>query len=143
MSDTTIQGLRFRRVTLSNGAVASEVKARQRCDALICRRCTAVLRDDGEAARHVCVTFYWMSGLSLADVETVETPDRIRARASVANNAMLANLWPHGAKLIAKRDAAPLFERYELLATLFAELAKMERGAQGYRTSGRRRKSAT
>ena len=106
MSDMTIQGLRFRRVALSNDSVAGEVKARQLCD---------------------------------ADIEAVETPDRVRARACVANRAMMTNLWPHGAKLIAKRQAAPLFERYELLATLFAELAKMERAVEARPERRRRR----
>jgi hypothetical protein len=129
-ADTTIHGLRFRRVMISNGAVAGRAQNSQPCDALICQRCTAVLADSGEAERHVCVTRYWMAGMSFADIESVETPDRMRERVRVANNAMMIDLWPHGAKLLPWRKAVPLSERYELLSVLFAELAKMERAAE-------------
>lgn len=54
----------------------------------------------------------------------------MRERVRVANGANMADLWPHGAKLVAKRKVAPLSERYELLSVLFAELANMERGAE-------------
>lgn len=136
MSDTTIHGLRFRCVTISNGAVAGAATTYQTCDALICKRCTAVLADEGEAERHVCVTRFWMAGMSIAEAEAAEAPDRIRERVRAANNAIMTDLWPHGAKLIAARKAIPLDERYELLSVLFAELAKMERAPS---RPGRRR----
>lgn len=133
MSDTTIHGLRFRRVLISpdHGLVVGDANGMRVCDALICRRCTSVLADGGEAERHVCVTRYWMAGFSFADYGTAnELPDRPRERVGVANNANMGDLWPHRWSLIQRRRAAPLAERYELLSVLFAELAKMERGVE-------------
>lgn len=138
-ADTTIHGLRFRRVVVSNGVIAGTARSSQLCDALICRRCTAVLADSGEAERHVCVTRFWMTGMTFADIENVETPDRMRERVRVANNAPMIDLWPHGAKLLPWRKAIPLSERYELLSVLFAELAKMERTAEARPRHRRRR----
>jgi len=129
-NDTTIHGLRFRRAVISGGTIAGTARTSQLCDVLICRRCTAVLADSGEATRHVCVTRYWIAGMSFTDIENVETPDRMRERVRVANNAMMTDLWPHGAKLLPWRKAVPLSERYELLSVLFAELAKMERAVE-------------
>lgn len=129
MSCTIIHGLRFRRVKLRYEArarahVQCEAKKDESCDALICLRCTAVLRDDAEAERHLCLSFYWLRGVALDD--HVDLPDRPRDRVSVANNARMANIWPHSAALRAPREAVPLSERYETVAVLLAELAALQ-----------------
>lgn len=128
----TIRGLRFRRVLLNEagGYVSCDARISEVCDAMVCRRCTAVLRDDGEAERHVCVTRYWQAGFSFGDIDRIDAPDRMRERVQVANGANLADLWPHQSKLVPRRKLVSLAERYELLSVLFAELAKMERGAE-------------
>lgn len=145
MSYSTISGLRFRRVVMSGDFVGGSAKSSQICDALICCRCTSVLADSGMAERHVCVTRFWMAGMSFADVEgdssrpgqdsPISTPDRMRERVRAANHATMTDLWPHGAKLLRARQAIPLSERYELLSVLFAELAKMEREAAARRVN--------
>lgn len=140
MSDTVIHGLRFRRVLLTDGSFQRNAEHMQVCDAMICTRCTAVVRDHGEAERHVCVTRFWMSGISLDHASVPEIlPDRMRERVSVANHAVMADLWPHGKKLLSQRKGAPLAERYELLSVLFAELAKMEHAAESFKKIPRRR----
>ncbi len=141
MSYATISGLRFRRVVLSGDFVGGSAKPSQVCDALICRRCTAVLADADMAERHVCVTRFWLSGMSFADVESVAMPDRMRERVRVANHATMTDLWPHGGKLLRARHAIPLHERYELLSVLFAELAKMECEAAARRENRRGREA--
>jgi hypothetical protein len=131
MSTTTINGLRFRRVALVSGKNNREIfctaKSKQVCAALICRRCTAVLVDSEQAARHVCVPFDWLRGVLSADVESMPLPQKARERVRVVNGVHMTNLWPHGMKVPKPHDLAPLDERYETLSVLVAELAKMER----------------
>lgn len=125
-----IHGLRFRRVKLRYEALACahvqcEAKKDESCDALICLRCTAVLRDATEAERHLCLSFYWLMGAALDDF--VDLPDRPRDRVSVANNARMANVWPHNAAICTPREAVPLSERYETVSVLLAELSVLQR----------------
>ena len=129
MSCTVIHGLRFRRVKLRYEArarahVQCEAKKDERCDALICLRCTAVLRDAPEAERHLCLSFYWLMGVTLD--EHADLPDRPRERVSVANNARMANIWPHNSALCTSREAVALSTRYEMVSVLLAELAALQ-----------------
>lgn len=99
---------------MSGDFVGGSAKPSQTCDALICCRCTSVLADSGMAERHVCVTRFWMAGMSFADVEEVEVPDRMRERVRAANHATMTDLWPHGAKLLrARRPGWELYVRQD------------------------------
>lgn len=126
-------GLRFRRVILAYAwdrkqAYVSDAAKSQLCDAMICCRCTAVVSDNGEAERHVCLSRFFMAG-EAGDVDYVpsgEYPIDPRARVRAANHAPLADLWPHEAKPHDPRRAPPLSERYEAMSLLLAEFSKME-----------------
>jgi len=132
VSHTIISGLRFRRVLLDaqQGYVRGEAPRGKPCDALICCRCTAVARDSGEAERHVCLSSYWCAG-DAGSVEFLpldyQRPEAPRDWVQSANHMPLTNLWPHTAKPFDLQKASPLSERYEALACLLAEMAKMER----------------
>lgn len=128
-----IDGLRFRRVNLEYSwdrkhAYVSEAPKGKRCDALICCRCTAVLGDNSEATRHVCVPFVWQSGEAghVDYVPSGEYPIDVRERVRAVNHAPIASLWPHNAKPLDVRRIPPLSERYEALAMLLMEFSKME-----------------
>ncbi len=129
MSYMTIHGLRFRRVTLAHGGCYTANTA-SLCDALICCRCTAVVADAAQAERHLCLTRFYLTGLSFADVEEVPMPHEPRRRVAIAHHLHHADIWPHGAKILKAKGATPLSERYETLSVLFAELAAMERAVE-------------
>lgn len=144
MSDTTIHGLRFRRVTLvypspGEAYVGREVRASEACDAMVCRRCTTVVRDHGEAERHICMSSYWLMGVSFDELPA-EQPDRPRERLRVVNHMPRANLWPHIKAPFDPRNAEPLSERYETLSVLLAELAKMQREIESRQRAKPRRR---
>lgn len=129
-----IRGLRFRCVTIVNNEYTLNTRHSARTknlrDALICCRCTAVVADEAQAERHLCLPFYYLAGVSCGDVESIPIPDKPRQRVAIAHHLHHTNIWPHGAKLLSPRKKAPLSERYETLSVLFAELAVMERNQE-------------
>ena len=131
MGHLTIRGLRFRRVTIVNNECTIEKRSRSRAKsvhgALICCRCTAVVADEGQAERHLCLPRYYLAGVSFADIETIPLPHDPRQRVAVAHHLHHRDLWPYGVKLLLARKKAPLSERYETLSVLLAELAVLER----------------
>lgn len=138
VSYATIHGLRFRRVTIARDGYA-RTKMSGVCDALICTRCTAVLADSSQAARHVCMPRYWQAGLTFDEIETVPMPHAARQRVAISNASRHADLWPHGVRLLKPRETASLHERYETLSVLLAELAAMESAASARRAKSRTR----
>ena len=129
MSYMTIHGLRFRRVTLAHGG-ASTARASRLCDAMICCRCTAVVADASQAERHLCLTRFFLTGLTAETLGNVTVPHEPRRRVAIAHHLHHADIWPHGAKILRPRDAAPISQRYETLSVLLAELADMERAIE-------------
>lgn len=143
MRHLMIRGLRFRRVTIVNNECTIEKRpssrAKSLCDALICCRCTAVVADEGQAERHLCLSRYYLAGVSFADIESTPLPHAPRQRVAIAHHLHHTDIWPHGAKLLSARKKMPLSERYETLAVLLAELAAMERRQESEPRLKRRR----